>query len=158
MAGQKLQSAMEYLMTYGWAILILAIVASVLFAIGAFSPGNSASQVCQLEAGFVCSNYYMVQNGILSVNIYQTTTTPINITAIGCNTNSTYIPTNTIVPQAYLTIGGNKTINVQCYKGTSPFSGQVDELYVGYLQINYTDVTTGFPEVIYGTVAVKIAR
>ncbi len=39
---QKAQSAMEYLMTYGWAILIIAIVLSALFQLGVFS-GNSFS-------------------------------------------------------------------------------------------------------------------
>ena len=34
------QSAMEYLMTYGWAILIIAVVLAVLFQLGVFSSGN----------------------------------------------------------------------------------------------------------------------
>lgn len=34
----KAQSAMEYLMTYGWAILIIAVVLSVLFELGVFNP------------------------------------------------------------------------------------------------------------------------
>ena len=34
----KSQSAMEYLMTYGWAILIIAIVLAALFSLGVFSP------------------------------------------------------------------------------------------------------------------------
>ena len=36
----KSQSAMEYLMTYGWAILIIAIALSALFALGVFSPSS----------------------------------------------------------------------------------------------------------------------
>ena len=38
--AMKSQSAMEYLMTYGWAILIIAVVLSVLFQLGVFSSGN----------------------------------------------------------------------------------------------------------------------
>jgi len=34
----KAQSAMEYLMTYGWAILIIAVVLGVLFQLGVFNP------------------------------------------------------------------------------------------------------------------------
>ena len=33
-----LQSAMEYLMTYGWAILIIAVVLAALFELGVFNP------------------------------------------------------------------------------------------------------------------------
>ena len=39
-ADLRSQSAMEYLMTYGWAILIIAVVLSVLFHLGVFSSGN----------------------------------------------------------------------------------------------------------------------
>ena len=36
-AGIRAQSAMEYLMTYGWAILIIAVVLGALFELGVFS-------------------------------------------------------------------------------------------------------------------------
>jgi hypothetical protein len=38
----RLQSAMEYLMTYGWAILIIAVVLGVLFQLGVFSSSSFA--------------------------------------------------------------------------------------------------------------------
>jgi len=38
----KLQSAMEYLMTYGWAILIIAVVLGALFQLGVFNANNFA--------------------------------------------------------------------------------------------------------------------
>ena len=38
----RLQSAMEYLMTYGWAILIIAIVLVALFSLGVFNSANFA--------------------------------------------------------------------------------------------------------------------
>jgi len=37
-ASAKAQSAMEYLMTYGWAILIIAVVLGALFELGVFNP------------------------------------------------------------------------------------------------------------------------
>jgi len=37
-ASSKAQSAMEYLMTYGWAILIIAVVLGALFQLGVFNP------------------------------------------------------------------------------------------------------------------------
>ena len=38
MHGNSAQSAMEYLMTYGWAILIIAVVLAVLFSLGITNP------------------------------------------------------------------------------------------------------------------------
>lgn len=40
----KLQSAMEYLTTYGWAILILAIILTALYGLGVFSLGTPTVQ------------------------------------------------------------------------------------------------------------------
>jgi len=37
-ASSKAQSAMEYLMTYGWAILIISVVLAALFQLGVFNP------------------------------------------------------------------------------------------------------------------------
>lgn len=42
MAKKKGQGAMEYLMTYGWAIIIVVIVGVALAAIGLFSPARPA--------------------------------------------------------------------------------------------------------------------
>ena len=36
-ASAKAQSAMEYLMTYGWAILIVAVVLGALYSLGVFN-------------------------------------------------------------------------------------------------------------------------
>ncbi len=44
MHSSRSQSAMEYLMTYGWAILIIAVVLGVLFELGMFNPANFASK------------------------------------------------------------------------------------------------------------------
>ncbi len=43
-AYMKAQSAMEYLMTYGWAILIIAVVLGALFQLGVFNGNNFASK------------------------------------------------------------------------------------------------------------------
>ena len=52
MLNKKSQSAMEYLMTYGWAILVVLIALGALFYLGVFSP--STPNRCELPAPFVC--------------------------------------------------------------------------------------------------------
>jgi len=51
-ASAKAQSAMEYLMTYGWAILIIAVVLGALFELGVFNPMTFAPKAppgaCQI--------------------------------------------------------------------------------------------------------------
>src|SRR3972149_6639240 len=41
MSSKKGQAAMEYLMTYGWAILIVAVVIIALYSFGVFSLGGT---------------------------------------------------------------------------------------------------------------------
>jgi len=53
---RKAQSAMEYLMTYGWAILIIAVVLGALFSLGVFSSSNLLGTACIASSGFLCSN------------------------------------------------------------------------------------------------------
>lgn len=50
--NKKSQSAMEYLMTYGWAILVVLIALGALFYLGVFTP--SVPSTCQFNTPFVC--------------------------------------------------------------------------------------------------------
>ena len=68
----KAQSAMEYLMTYGWAILIIAVVLAALFELGVFNGSNLGPQACIAQAGFVCRNPIYTANGI-GITFGQTT-------------------------------------------------------------------------------------
>ncbi len=53
----KAQSAMEYLMTHGWAVLIIAVVLVALFALGLFSinPATNAN-TCVPISGYECAS------------------------------------------------------------------------------------------------------
>jgi hypothetical protein len=44
--GKRGQTALEYLMTYGWALLIIIIVAAALFALGILNPATYAGKTC----------------------------------------------------------------------------------------------------------------
>jgi hypothetical protein len=158
--GFKLQSAMEYLMTYGWALLIMALVLSVMFTLGIFNPGQFAGQECLLPAGFSCLNFYMFTNSTLVINLEQATQSPINVTAYNCTTNSTSIRMIPLATgsQVYMPIGSNATISMKCYAATGGlYSAQTGTLFTGSIGINYTEIVTGFPHTAYGKVAVKVS-
>jgi hypothetical protein len=66
---------MEYLMTYGWAILITAVVLGALFSLGVFS-NPIGSTVCVAGSGFYCSNLaYSHSSGTVTATIGQSTGT-----------------------------------------------------------------------------------
>jgi hypothetical protein len=53
---KKAQSAMEYLMTYGWAILIIAVVLGALFSLGVFSGTGILGTACIARSDYLCQN------------------------------------------------------------------------------------------------------
>jgi hypothetical protein len=69
-ANKKAQSAMEYLMTYGWAILIVIIVAAALYALGVFNPatftGRTATGFQTIGAP---SDWDLGSGGLLVMNL-----------------------------------------------------------------------------------------
>lgn len=79
----KGQTAVEYLMTYGWAILIILIVAGVLAYYGIFAPagflGPSASGFSQV---YVLSPWDFNADGNATLQIENRVGTSINVTKI----------------------------------------------------------------------------
>ncbi|MEM0154272.1 MAG: hypothetical protein QW814_00340 [Methanothrix sp.] len=158
----KGQSAMEYLITYGWAILIIAIALGVLFELGLFNPSSFVSTSCIFPADFSCIFSTLSSNGMLTINMQQSTSSPINITAIGCNSNASlshmiYFPNGIDVQiGSNVTIDSNTTEPLQCWANNTVFTGKPGALFKGYVLINYTDIQTGFPHTISGTILEKV--
>jgi len=72
----RAQSAMEYLMTYGWAILIIAVVLGALFSLGVFSGNALLGNACVAQSGFLCQNpVYSHTSGNIIVTLGQNTGT-----------------------------------------------------------------------------------
>ncbi len=74
MKGRKAQSAMEYLMTYGWAILIIAIVLAALFSLGVFSSSSFLGTTCISLSGYTCSSP-LLHSGEFTATVGQATGT-----------------------------------------------------------------------------------
>ena len=50
MKKSKTQTAMEYLMTYGWAILIVLVVVAALYSMGAFCMGENCAKTTMTQS------------------------------------------------------------------------------------------------------------
>ena len=79
------QSALEFLMTYGWAILVLTVTLGVLFYMGVFNPQGVAPNVCTLPSGISCYTYKIDGNATLTLDIGQATGKKIRVTGIACS-------------------------------------------------------------------------
>ena len=62
--GKRSQSALEYMMTYGWAILIIVIVAVILYSMGIFNPASSVTFTSSGFSPFTVSSVICSQDGL----------------------------------------------------------------------------------------------
>jgi len=93
----KAQSAMEYLMTYGWAILIIAVVLGALFQLGVFNANNFAPKAppgaCQVfRPNGPGTTSFINLEGVCSGEIPQ---------YVGYFTPGNYIDTTQFIPLYY---------------------------------------------------------
>ena len=84
------QAAIEYLMTYGWAILALVIVVGILVTSGALSPSYLVSEECSMGSNLPCNVGVYNQGGETKINIGVVNGFPyrINITSLQVRSSS----------------------------------------------------------------------
>ena len=120
-------------MTYGWTILILAVVLGSLYFLGVFNSTHAQPNACLAISGYVCTGPVLYASGQLSANIGQVGQT-ITVT-------NTYCTSTPVAPSG--ATGGaldvpiysdqNATLQFQC-----PItSGATGAAFSGYLWIVY---------------------
>ena len=60
--SKRSQSALEYMMTYGWAILIIVIVAVILYSMGIFNPSSSITSTVTGFSNLGAVNAFCIPN------------------------------------------------------------------------------------------------
>ncbi len=143
----KGQAAMEYLMTYGWAILIVIIVAAALWALGVFNPATWQQASATGFSGFqVPTGGWVVNSTGVHVLLKNSLGATINVTDVdatigGATTTSTTPSYAVIAPngQQWFTMSGGATM---------PSSGTA---YSVSVSVDYTYVDTGVAGTSTGT-------
>jgi hypothetical protein len=114
--GMKGQSALEYLITYGWAIVAIGVIIMLLFYLGAFNPAEwvpVSNQAVGLST-FGVTDFTVNGSGTITLYLVNNAQTSVNLTAIKIM-NSSLTGLSPALPQlmtpgANLTITGNSTI------------------------------------------------
>ncbi|MDE1854757.1 MAG: hypothetical protein KGH57_00330 [Candidatus Micrarchaeota archaeon] len=121
----KAQSAMEYLMTYGWAILIIAVVLGALFSLGVFSSGSLLGTSCIAYSGYECQSP-ILHGGQFSATIGQSTGsgwTAVNIILVGYGTANPaaaqFAFVNCYPSQTGLSISSGSAVTFSTYNSVS---------------------------------------
>ena len=120
----KAQTAMEYLMTYGWAILIVIVVIAALYAMGVFTPQAAGGSCSPCFSNFAFVDY---AGGSLIL-----TTQPREITITGITEDGGAGPS----------LASGCTLNVACEASTNMQIDGITATGVHTIEITY-DVTGG---------------
>lgn len=88
MYAMKGQAAVEYLMTYGWAILALVIVVAALLASGVLTPNYMVSEECTFGTNLQCSAVLYNDGGpsTLAMTVFNGFPYKISITQVSIQT------------------------------------------------------------------------
>ena len=84
MLNKKSQAAMEFLITYGWAIMIVLIGIGALFFLGVFNP--STPSTCNIASPFICQDVRIYDAGVFNAIYFRIASTNIDIATISAIT------------------------------------------------------------------------
>lgn len=121
---KKGQAAMEFLMTYGWAILAAVIAIGALAYFGVFSPGKSLPSVCTINTPLGCEEHSVNTTNvrIIARNGAGDSITISNFSVSNCGSTSGI----TVVD------GGTADVVLACSPGSvgSKFRGDISVTYL----------------------------
>jgi hypothetical protein len=126
------QSAIEFITTYGWAIVAVAVALGVLYSLGVFNFGANGSTGCFVVEGFSCTQPLLYSSGLLTAGMGEVGHT-VTITAIGCAKSSS-TPSGWINTNIILQSGQVSTFEFQC-PGIA--SGGIGSIFQGSLWVQY---------------------
>ena len=136
--SKRSQSALEYMMTYGWAILIIVIVAVILYSMGIFNPSSSISATVTGFSGLGSVTAQCTANGVLRISVGDSTGNLINITGITAKDPaitkiSNFKPNSTVDPNPLIRSGSSYIFSVP---NICPSAGTH---YAITVAVNYTE-------------------
>ena len=144
----KSQAALEFLMTYGWAILVVLVAVGALAYFGVLSPDKFLPSKCLLQAGMGCVDYKATRTQVTAV-IQNSLGYDISSIVVGigsCGTSSS---------TASLTNGAKATYTITCagtdwdlIKDGSKFSNQ-------QVNVSYLITETGLTHINQGSMTTK---
>ena len=141
--NKKSQAAMEFLMTYGWAVLVVIAAIGALAYFGVLSPEKFLPEKCILEPGLTCvsSKIEASQSTLIIANGLGKTITATSLDVGGCS--GTF---NNDMQSGNST----KFVLTACSNGVSK------DKFKGEITFKYTEKDTGLTKTAYGNIVTKI--
>lgn len=143
---KRSQAALEYLLTYGWAILIVIIVGASLYALGVFTPGQWTGKRQTGFAQFRVADFSLKSNGDLTIVFQNQIGKTVNIDNINATLKGhtcTFGYSHSVGPNTMYTATKDCSASFSNLNFRNSFSIIVD--------FYYTDLDSGLAHVDTGT-------
>jgi hypothetical protein len=154
---KRAQAAMEYLMTYGWALLVIVLVLGALIYLGVLNPQGRMQDMCNLPIGFGCEVVGLNgTNGLLYIKITNQQATQLNELKLSCKTTEGGYG-NIISAGKVDVLNPGRDEVLQCNLGIE--DRNIGDFVNGDIQISYeTPGASGVPpKTIRGTYSAKVS-
>jgi len=141
---RKGQAALEFLMTYGWAILVVLAAIGALAYFGVLSPDKFLPEKCTLPAGLACLDFRATSSGL---DLIIQNSIGFDLDAVSLTINGTDCSVTASGPTT-LNNGDQGTFAASCTPPSGKFKGAVS--------IAYTRADTGLSNTKSGDIVVQI--
>jgi hypothetical protein len=153
---KRAQAAMEFLMTYGWAILVVLAAIGALAYFGVLSPGKLVPDKCQVGPGFDIKDC-KVSTDSLVITLYNGLGVDIKDTNVSINsTGGSDVPCNTVTAIGDLPNGATSILTTVCDFSASPAT--VGQRFDGDISIIYTKSGEQLTHTVTGKIQRKVEQ
>lgn len=151
--SKKGQAALDFLMTYGWAIALIVIIAAVLFALGIFDINNFVGNKAVGFSQVAVKGWGLDPAGTFTIKMSNQAGVPISIT------NVSIVVGNTTAVLAGLPVSSTTGADTAILStATGAFGAQpTGSSYTAKVTISYLDTNANFPYTTSGTLTGKVA-
>ncbi|VVB77214.1 Uncharacterised protein [uncultured archaeon] len=161
--AKKAQAAIDFMMSYGIALVIITVAVSVIYETSILIPSLTSSS-CTPSPGFSCDTFALNRTGILNISLSQATGGAVVVQGVACSTqingsgigpkygnfyvtgNALWYPAVTInsvltntAPNSLLLYSGSGTLlRLNCYGAGGIAKGSPGSSFIGYIWLNYS--------------------
>jgi hypothetical protein len=169
----RAQAAVDFILSYGIALIIIVIAVSIIYKTNIVSPSLTTT-ACSPSAGFSCDFFALSHNGILTVQMSQATGGEIVIKGVACSSQINATGNRPEYGNVYVTNGisyyptgwspstgipvfsdAGNTMILNCYSSAGLAKGPLGNTYLGYVWMNYSVPGYGNLTQIVATVNAK---
>ena len=148
MINRKSQAALEFIMTYGWAILVVLVAIGALAYFGVLSPDKFLPSRCTLQSGIACLDFTVVSTGASTGDITVVLQNSVGFDLTGVSIDIQTCPT----ASAPISLSNGEKAAPVTLTGCTVQGAK----YSGYINVTYTTTDSGLTHHNIGDITARV--